>query len=176
MRALILFGILLLPLSVSAHASMESLYAKNDAGILIDVGYDPAPPQVGQRFLLDIALREGEETGPMVDYDSAWVRMSRDRTTYFASGIAESSIGPTTLVLTLPPVAEGEMTLSLRFEKDGEAVAEHAFTLTVLPPENELTTQDYALMGAVGGLVIALMLMARMRYTQGKNRGAILRT
>ncbi len=167
--------LILLPFAVSAHASMESLYATSGEYI-IDIGYDPITPQVGKRFLIDIALRTESETGPIADYDSVWVRMSRDRATYFATGVAQSAIGPTTLVLMLPESAEGPMTLSLRFEKDGDALAEHTFDLSVLPAETGITTREYVLGGsALSALGIALYLfISRKRYAQPPVRGDIL--
>ena len=169
------FVLLAAPLAVSAHASMESLYATSGPYV-IDVGYDPVSPQVGKRFLIDIALRTESETGPIVDYDSVWVRMSRDRATYFATGVAQSAIGPTTLVLELPESAEGSMTLSLRFEKGGESLAEHSFDLVVLPPDTSVSVREYMLGGiALTALAAVLYLgLARKRYAQAMVHDDIL--
>jgi len=169
MKHLAALFLLISPITVSAHASMESLYATT-SGYLIDIGYDPAQPQVGSRLLLDIALREATESGesgPIADFDSVWVRMSRERATYFASGIAQSSIGPTTLVMSLPEAAEGPMTLSLRFEKDGEPIAEHEFDLAVAPAPQPWTMREYALGGALACALACIAFLAR-RYAQGK--------
>jgi len=170
MRYLILTAafFLLIPGFVSAHASMASLYATSGPH-LIDVGYDPESPQVGKRFLIDVALRAGSETAPEVEYDSVWVRMSRERATYLATGVMNSSMGPTTLVITLPEEAEGTMTLAMRFEKDGVTVAEHNFELPVAPRERSLFENMYLIGGAslLAGLILAFIAVRIRRYTQG---------
>lgn len=167
--------LLLMPASASAHASMASLYATSGPH-LIDVGYDPEFPKVGQRFLIDIALREGSETGPVVDFDSVWVRMSQERKTYFASGIAQSLLGPTTMVITLPEAAEGPMTLSMRFEKDGEAIAEHDFEgLVVAPAPDPFSTREYMMLATLIALFAVITFMVARRYAQAGERDAILK-
>jgi hypothetical protein len=168
LRLLLIVIVCVLPGIVSAHASMASLYATSGP-YLIDVGYDPEEPQVGRRFLIDISLRDGGETAPEVEYDSVWVRMSRDRATYLATGVADSSMGPTTMVLTLPEESEGQMTLSLRFEKDGETLAEDSFTLPVAPRERSFFDYWYMIGAAsfIVGLVLALIGVRVKRYTQG---------
>ncbi|NBV77734.1 hypothetical protein EBR66_06240 [bacterium] len=144
-----IFLLVLLLLSVGtpifAHTTGVSLEKKVGA-YTIDVGYDPASPQVDDRIVFDFAFKNAD--GARAMFDSVWVRMTQNSKTVLATGIAHAKVGGTTLVWL--PARDGPLTLAVRYERAGEPLAEAAFDIPIAPKEES----GYAWYGIA--LVIAL--------------------
>jgi hypothetical protein len=150
--------ILLAPISVSAHSLGISYEEKVDPYI-VDIGYDPAVPTVGSRFLLDFTLLDVDRLP--VDFDSVWVRLEHEDATILATGVAEPEFGPTTILFI--PSAPGTLTVHARYEKGGESLAEVTFPLEVKEARGSVPYLDSLLAGAAGALLGALLMYLALR-------------
>ncbi len=160
----IVLGMMLVALSVgpslaTAHTLGASL--EQAAGdYWIDIGYDPSQVTAGDRMIFDFNLAEAAATSTSVSYDYVWVRLYGDDRTLLATGVHRADIGPTTLLYTVPRDAEGDLTLSVRYQKDNTTLAESDFTLSVAPLED-----SKLLFGAIGIAFAAAVLGAGVAIT-----------
>ena len=120
--------LLMVPLVASAHSD-ESSFETRVGAYTVDIGYDPATAQAGERLLLDFKLLDAQEYD--VAYDQVWVRVEQSGNTILATGVARATLGPTT-VLLLTPSESGPLTISARYEKGGKPLAESSFMLAVV--------------------------------------------
>lgn len=118
-----------MPQVLFAHGEGVSL-EKTVTGGYIDIGYDPDPFLAGGKLLLNFDLLQ-EKGGTRIPFDRVWVRMHKNNVTYLATGISRATLGPTTLVMQLPEVAAGDITISVRFEKGDGVLAEADFSIHV---------------------------------------------
>lgn len=173
MRNALLFSIALISLVpgvLFAHGSGASFESRSDQYV-IDIGYDPDPPQAGERILLDATLlfADGNRTA---EYDRVWMRLEVNKKTVVATGLAESSIGPTTLLVHVPSELNGDAILTARFEKDDQTIAEASFPFTIAPSSEKDSSPLYLmtvaiLSGLVGGGVLSWSLFRRRTTRQG---------
>lgn len=155
---LLLYVFILIPGSVIAHGSETSFEAQMEKGI-IDIGYSPETFQAGEKIVLEFDMRtQALPNGERIDFDRVWVRMRNGENTYFASGIAKSVIGPTTLSLTLPHEAAGKMTLTVRFEKEEVSIGEAEFEVDI---KEAKIAHDYreCLPQVLGGLLLPFIVV-----------------
>lgn len=118
-----------LPTFVFAHpngTSWEQVFNQYK----VDVGYDPSSFVVGEPVRLDFNVTR-EQGGQDVDFADVWVRVVRDETTVFATGVHKPSIGRAGMTFTFP--AAGAYSLHVRFEKAGESIVDATFPMTVNP-------------------------------------------
>lgn len=124
--ALVLLSVVL-PTFVFAHpngTSWEQVFNQYK----VDVGYDPSSFVVGEPVRLDFNVTR-EQGGQDVDFADVWVRIVRDETTVFATGVHKPSIGRAGMTFTFPTA--GAYALHVRFEKAGESIVDASFPMTV---------------------------------------------
>lgn len=136
------------PLAVGAH-SLGASFEETVDGHVIDIGYDPPSPVAGDRLVFDFSLRE-PDTRDITHYKDIWVRVSQDDQLLLATGVSESSFGPTTLLLRIPDNAKGPLTVSVRYEDTDKSLAETEFTIPVLPQESNSWLIPWVIAGLAG--------------------------
>lgn len=112
---------------IYAHGEGKS-YEKQIGKYLLDVGYNPAEVVAGQPIYFDLRLYQKEPTPGAAEYSDVWVRISREETTLFASGLAPTT-GQSGMVYTFD--TPGTYTVSTRFEKGVDTLAETSFEIEV---------------------------------------------
>lgn len=125
----VLLSFALIPFCVFAHSSGTS-YEADVGEYHVDVGYDPPEIYSGDRIVFDFGTFTTIERDP-VEFDYVWVRIRDAERTLLATGIAKAEFGPTSLLFVLPDDVVGELTVSVRYQQDGETLAETEFPLTV---------------------------------------------
>lgn len=118
----------MLPAAAYAHGFGASL-ERTVGEYWIDIGYDPSQVIAGDRMVFDFNLAEAAATSTPAAYDYVWVRLRGDDQTLFATAVRRADIGPTTLLYTLPRDMKGDLTLSVRYQKENATLAESDFTL-----------------------------------------------
>lgn len=139
----------IVPTFVASAHSLGASFEETVDGHVIDIGYDPPSPVAGDRLVFDLSLRE-LETRNIEHYKDVWVRVSQDDQLLLATGVAESSFGPTTLLLRIPDNAKGPLTVSVRFENADKSLAETEFTIPVLPQESNSWLIPWVIAGMAG--------------------------
>lgn len=164
MRFALALMLILLPAFALGHGFGASLEATSQ-GLRIDVGYDPAEPVAGQRVVFDFELYENELKENSISYDRVWARLHAGSDTLLATGVGKSDLGPTTLLMRLPnPVPEG-LQMTVRYEKEGNTVAEHEFPFPVRPAPKPAVPLPVltGLLGACAGAALAGGLLYRRK-------------
>lgn len=136
-----------------AHGTGAS-FEKEINGYLIDVGYDPVilAAQEQQRFDFGVSKKGSTEA---VDFTDIWVRIApKERGIIFASGIHRPDFGLPGMTFTFPRAGEYELTV--RFQKNGNVIAETSFPLTV--ETGEAGTPAASRMGTIVSLGIGIIL------------------
>lgn len=123
---------------VRAHGDGAS-FEKVVGGVFIDIGYSPEEIIAGTPVPFDFAILD-PETGAEISYSDIWVRVARERESFFAGGIHRSEIGATTMLFQFPHA--GTYALSVRFQSGGETVAEAAFEVPVLSESGDAAPDD----------------------------------
>ena len=142
---------------VNAHVTGASF--ENTIGeYVVDVGYDPAQVQAGDRLVLDFTIKKD---GKPVDFDTVWVRIKSSDTTLLATGIARAELGATTLLYNVPKDVR-ELSISTRFEKGEDWLAVGEFSLPALKPESSSYPNHIAL--SVSAATILLGIVFARRY------------
>lgn len=147
--------------SATAHSSGASL--ERAAGeYFIDIGYEPVDITEGDRLILDFNINKGDKAGERIEFDSVWVRIKGEET-LLSAGIGRADIGATTLLYVVPGDVE-ELSIGVRFEKDGEVLTDAEFTLPVL--QRELPFMPYVLPASavLGALIFLALLTPIFRY------------
>lgn len=148
----------------SSHGSGSSFELVKDAK-KIDVGYEPANLTALEPTRFDFQLLD-DATDVAVPFSDVWVRFEQDKKTVFASGVHASTLGKTAMTFTFPE--SGEYTLSVRFQQQGETVADALFTYPVgksaleLAKEQQISQQRLLTrlgFGLAGALLIAFIFV-----------------
>lgn len=129
--ALVALVVAAVPLALSAHGTGASI--EREVGeYVIDIEYDPAEPVAGDtvRLNLDLYKRDGV-TAP---FDRVWLRIGREDEIIFAGGIARALFGGNDA--TVRVTEAGPHALTVRFEKEGEPIAELETEIAVAPGED----------------------------------------
>ncbi len=144
---------ILFPVLTFSHGSGAS-FEQSVGEYTIDIGYEPAEPQAGERIVFDLGrLLVGEEEA---DFDYVWVRLEQERESLLAAGIVKADVGPTSLLYQIPADMSGEMTVHVRYQKGEEMLADTSFPL-------EVATSNEPLEGRlllVGGTALILGVVA----------------
>ena len=141
---------IIVPLVAFAHGDGAS-FERQVGDYIVDVGYEPENPQVGERLLLDLNILNADESPQ--DFTSVWVRLEEGGGSVLATGVAKSAVGPTTLLMKMP--SAGEFTLYARFELSGTVLAEASFSLSVGEGEQSSSgNSDNWLLSALAGLIV----------------------
>lgn len=144
----------ILPSNVFAHGFGKSLEAQVD-GYLVDIGYDPENGTALQTHVYDISLLNSE-TKEAVEFTDVWVRISKDKKTYLATGISKARIGKTTLAYIYPDA--GNYQMSVRFQNGKDKIVETVFDLSVVENKDQSKTKipswGFVLVGLfLGGII-----------------------
>lgn len=159
-RALILgvwgLAVLGIPLFAVAHLEGEVFSTEVD-GKRVGMSINTAEPRAGESIRLDFSLEDVATDEPL-PFSDVWVRIMHDEQTLFASGIHRPEFGRTGLVYTFPDA--GTYEIPLRFQHDGETVAEATVPFEVGAVRNEGFTSDglgQALLWGLLGLVLGAL-------------------
>lgn len=110
----------------AAHGTGASL-EKMVGEYKVDIGYDPPVLEAKDPIYFDFTLLS--ETGERAEFSDIWVRVMKGKQTAFATGIHKPSFGNSTMIYMFPE--GGEYELKVRFQNEGEALAEASFPLAV---------------------------------------------
>lgn len=138
----------------SAHGTGLTLEEMVDGGF-VDIGVSVTEITDDTSAVFDFSLFE-TEGGEEVAFTDIWVRLVRDDTTVFASGIHNARLGGALMTYTFPTA--GSYNLIVRFQDDGRAVAQATFPLEVKKGKNDTTQQNIQF--AVAGLLGAIVALA----------------
>ncbi len=127
--ALLLTIFAALPATVAEAHALDPSFEVQVGEYLVDIGYEPDPltSETYARFSFELWLNE---RGNPVEYSHVWVRIMRDSTTLFASGIHRQAVGPTTLLYTFPDAGAYVLDISYRTEDSEVAATEIPITVT----------------------------------------------
>ncbi len=142
---------------VFAHGDGVS-FEKEVGNYLVDIGYEPEKPEVGTPVRLDFELSD-KTSGATAAFSSVWVRIEKDKSTVFASGIHHPEFGKTGLLYTFGE--PGTYTISARFQNNEDTIAETSFSLTVSEsssPGGKPSTLDTSVLWGMLGLIVGVAL------------------
>lgn len=120
-----------LPFIAFGHGFGQS-YEEVVDGYQVDIAYDPPTIASGESMRLDFAIYD-EKSGVPIEFSDVWLRIEKEKRTVFASGIHRPEFGPIGVLYTFPE--EGIYTVSVRFQRDEEALTEVTFPLEILKGE-----------------------------------------
>lgn len=147
--ALFIAASLLSPALAYAHGDGASFEATSSP-YLIDVGYEPEEFVAGYASTFDFGL--SDEDGKDIEFETVWVRFTKDGKTYFATGLGKQLIGRTTLLYVFD--SPGTYELHVSYRRGGEEVAEAAFPFEVESGEEGSTLPLTAIIGFVLGALL----------------------
>lgn len=125
----IFFSVLLLtPMVLFAHGSGAS-YEVLVGEYIVDIGYEPEALQAGERVVFDFNLLGGDRASE--PFDSVWVRIEYEGEVLLATGVAQPEYGATSLLYVVPAEVQGDITVAVRYEREGTTLAETNFPLPV---------------------------------------------
>lgn len=125
----IIFTLLLACINTRSYAhGTGGDFIKEQNGYTIDIGYDPQTFYVGEAVNFDFTLKKDTLKQ---EFSDVWVRITQDTKTVFATGVHSQDLGGTTLLYEFEK--EGNYTLHVRYQKDGENIAEVEFPIIVTP-------------------------------------------
>ncbi len=157
-KFIISLTILLVPFSVSAHGSGNSLEAKVN-GYLVDIGYSAFEVKAGIPLRFDFKIATEDGSTP-VDFSSVFFRLeSEEGPVVFAGNISRPEFGETGVTVTFPK--EGAYKVSARFYDSGRELVVGDFTLPVIQStERQSVGSEYwqvalvLLLGVTGGFFV----------------------
>jgi hypothetical protein len=129
-RVFFSFIVLLSPIFLFAHSTGNSFEVRQ-GDHLIDIGYE-FEIREGSATRFDFSLLDAENKSPE-EYAHVWVRILKDDSTIFATGVHRASLGPTTLLYTFTD--KDTYTLSASFRSDDEEIAAATMPVTVVAGE-----------------------------------------
>ena len=153
--------------TTSAHGSEES-FEKQVGNILIDVGYSTANFTTDASVVFNFDVKSEEEE---VFFTDVWVRIVKDTSTVFATGVHNARLGGALMTYKFP--GAGQYELSVRYQNDGKNVVEATFPLVVEQGEVEQGGRGkitYIVLGFLGGLVLSSVPFMLMRRNRRKDR------
>lgn len=142
--AIIFCVFFLFPKSVLMHGAGAS-FEKEINNYIVDIGYDPEKPEVGESVKFDFDLLN-KISGSAVSFSSVWVRIEKEGNTVFATGIHSPKFGKTGLLYSFPE--GGLYDISTRFENNGEKITETSFPISI---ENSFEDKSFPVMPLVWG-------------------------
>ena len=136
----------------SAHSTGQS-FEKTVNGYVIDVGFDAVDLVAGEPVRFDAVLWS-QDRSEMPDFTDVWVRLVPvESGIVFAGNIHRPVFGSTGMTYVFPK--GGDYELTVRFQTDGEQIAEASFPLSVGDDaSNTSGSRQDALMGIFIGIFI----------------------
>jgi len=148
---------------VHAHGTGAS-FEKQTEGGLVDIGYNVESFSENESTVFEYGLR-AESGGDVLSFTDVWVRITDDSSTVFATGVHNARLGGALMTYKFPHA--GEYELSVRFQNDGENIAEASFPLTVASGEgSEKDILVYVFIGFLLGAVIGIASLVVVRRSR----------
>lgn len=152
--ATIIFTLLLTFATTRSYAhGTGGEFIKANNGYTIDIGYDPENFYTGETVDFDFSLKKDTLEQEFTD---VWVRINQDTKTVFATGVHNQEIGGTTLLYEFEK--EGNYTLHVRYQKDGESLAEAEFPLVISSSQNQAGSNSPNPIAFIIGILFAFVL------------------
>jgi len=152
---------------VRAHGSGAS-FEKQVDDVLIDVGYSVEEFSTDSSVVFDFGLKDSTET--KVLFTDVWVRIVKDTSTVFATGVHNARLGGAIMTYTFSE--SGNYELSVRYQNDGESVAAAVFPLSVEKSSNgkgdEISSLKNLILGFLGVLLVVIFIILGMRKNRNK--------
>lgn len=145
-------GLLSLAGVVSGHGAGAS-FEEVVGAYAVDVGYDTPTFMEEETTAFDFALFDNA-TKDEVSFTDAWVVIEHENHTLFATGIKKSEFGRTTLLYTFP--LSGNLSMSVRFQNNGEEIVEAVFPLLVEAAPKPGGNSSQSIIAGIIGLLIGL--------------------
>ncbi|PCI30219.1 hypothetical protein COB52_01775 [Candidatus Kaiserbacteria bacterium] len=120
-------GVLLLSIMTAYAHGTGSSFEQQDGDALIDIGYNTETFTEDSSVVFNFTMLD-EDASP-ITFTDVWVRIVRDKSTVFATGVYNAKFGGATMTYRFPEA--GQYTLSARFQNNGDSVAEATFPLEV---------------------------------------------
>ncbi len=156
----VLIGFLVAPLVVSAHGDGPFVEIPSGA-YLVDIGYSSAAPSDGEAVLFDFSL-VSLASRTAVPFADVWLKIENERkTVVLATGIHNAEFGGPRLSYIFP--AEGNYTVSARYEDRDGSIAEASFPLRITPATKDPQTDNRYLFGILGLLIGAAATFFALR-------------
>ncbi len=152
---------------VGAHGEEGLSFEKQVGDVFIDIGYSVDKFTTDSSVIFSFVIQDSEKNE--IPFTDVWVRVVRDKSTVFATGINDSPLGGATMVYTFP--TSGEYELSARFQKDGKSIAETTFPLLVTQESKESDGEGtifFVAFGFLSGILVGWLLF---RFMRTRNRG-----
>ena len=159
--AVILTGLFIGSTMVSAHG-VGSSFEEQVGETLVDIGYNVEDFTTDTSVVFDFSIKNDE--GRELPFTDVWVRIVRDKSTVFATGIYNASLGGAIMTYTFP--GTGEYELSARFQDDGKSIVEATFPLVVTSGASRLGENGSVIVSVLsffGGAILSMMIFAFMR-------------
>lgn len=157
--------LLIFPIVLYAHGTGASL-EKQIGAYTVDVGYSPPLIEVDDPVRFDFNLIKSDDRAD-VAFTDIWVRIEERNSVVFAGGIHKARLGETGMSYVFP--GEGEYTLFVRFQNEGDSLAETSFPLIVEKGvgfgEEGFSLSPQLFIGVIGGLIIGLLPSLLKRKT-----------
>jgi hypothetical protein len=156
----------LLPLSAGAHAFGVSHETITPEGVRLDVGYSSAAPMEGESVIFDFNLPPEEADK---EYTDVWVRVeSSEGSVVLATAVHNAEFGGPRMSYVFP--REGTYTISVRYEKEGDAIAKSAWDIVVVPSAQQgmsFLPLIYGLLGLFLG-ALGMRVVPRVKKLLGR--------
>lgn len=121
-------------------------------GYIVDIGLSSEGFTAGDLSRFDFVLID-EETGEEVPFSDVWVRINQGREVFLATGIHRPELGQTGISYAFP--SAGEYQVNIRYQRDGETLAEYTFPVTVTgSSEGGSPLGDKRVLGILLGTVV----------------------
>jgi len=138
---------------VRAHGSGAS-FEKQVENMLVDIGYSVEEFSTDSSVVFDFGLKDANEAA--VEFTDVWVRIVKDTSTVFATGVHNARLGGAIMTYVFPE--SGDYELSVRYQNDGENISETTFPIVVKEKKDEEESNHFGiLMLAALGLICALI-------------------
>jgi len=135
---------------VSAHGSGAS-FEEQSGDFLIDVGYDPAIVLSGEQVRFDFNIINTKLVGTSTQFTDVRVLLEKDSRVSFASGLHKPRFGKIGMTYVFPE--SGQYDLSVRFQNNGDILADASFVLNVDRGASSLGGPQGIILGIVGLLL-----------------------
>jgi len=152
--ATIIFVLLLTFVTTRSYAhGTGGEFIKENNGYTIDIGYNPEQFYTGETINFDFTLKKDTLKQ---EFSDVWVRITQDTKTVFATGIHNQDLGGTTLLYKFEK--EGNYVLHVRYQKDGESLAETEFPLVISSSQNQAGSNSPNPIAFIIGILFAFVL------------------
>lgn len=137
-KVLIIVSLFILPGLIFSHGSGISIEATVD-GYLLDIGLSEEVITNAEPVRIDFSLFD-ESTSDPVNFSDIWLRINQEGKVFFAGGVSKPQFGLTGVSYMF--LDAGEYTINVRYQKNGKAIVEHSFMVTVSDVSTKSDTEQ----------------------------------